>query len=161
MKNKGFTLIEILVVIAIIGILSAIIYPPLINHFEKVKIDTTKILITGIDNALYDYSNSVDIKGYFPDETESEEGNGTEILVKELHKHNKFSFDEKNLTNEKPVQLVDAWGNPMRYRPWRGRKIKETAHNPRTYDLSSAGPDGFWDTEDDICNWNRKLDNEK
>ena len=41
---------------------------------------------------------------------------------------------------------VDPWGNPYIYR-YPGR------HNPQSYDLLSAGPDGKEGTADDIGNW--------
>jgi hypothetical protein len=42
--------------------------------------------------------------------------------------------------------LVDPWGNNYRYQcPGK--------HNRTSFDLQSAGPDGEYDTEDDIKNW--------
>lgn len=43
--------------------------------------------------------------------------------------------------DERAGVLMDAWSTPMRYSP--------TA-NPPFYHLKSAGPDGQWDTDDDI-----------
>jgi general secretion pathway protein G len=40
----------------------------------------------------------------------------------------------------------DPWGNEYVY----GCPGK---HNPSSYDVSSAGPDGQMGTDDDICNW--------
>ncbi|MGB0768908.1 MAG: hypothetical protein ACPGYV_14500, partial [Phycisphaeraceae bacterium] len=37
--------------------------------------------------------------------------------------------------------MLDVWNNPMRYSP---------TSNPPFYHLKSAGPDGQWDTNDDI-----------
>ena len=41
---------------------------------------------------------------------------------------------------------TDAWGNDLIYSP-------QSQHPPMEYDLSSAGPDGTPNTEDDIANW--------
>jgi general secretion pathway protein G len=41
---------------------------------------------------------------------------------------------------------LDPWGNPYRYKA-------PGVHNPGSYDLYSAGPDGKADTGDDIGNW--------
>jgi general secretion pathway protein G len=38
---------------------------------------------------------------------------------------------------------IDSWGNPFRYR-------SPGLRNPDSYDLDSAGPDGIFDTPDDI-----------
>lgn len=40
----------------------------------------------------------------------------------------------------------DPWGQPYRY-------LSPGVHNEKGYDLSSAGPDGKFDTEDDLVNW--------
>lgn len=45
---------------------------------------------------------------------------------------------------DKPLE--DPWGQPYRYR-------YPSAHNPKSYDIWSSGPDGVDGTADDICNW--------
>ncbi len=45
-----------------------------------------------------------------------------------------------------PKLLVDPWETPYRIRV-------PGVHNPETYDLWSAGPDGLDDTADDVGNW--------
>ena len=56
--RKGFTLIEMVVVIAIIGVLSAILIPSIINYIKKaqrrVDITTAKQIHTAIINVLTD-----------------------------------------------------------------------------------------------------------
>ena len=43
-------------------------------------------------------------------------------------------------------ETLDPWNHPYQYR-------LPGKHNPDRYDVSSLGPDGLPDTEDDIGNW--------
>ena len=52
MKSKGFTLIELVVVIAIIGILAAILVPAMLGYVRRSKISTANSAARSIYNAL-------------------------------------------------------------------------------------------------------------
>ena len=53
--QKGFTLIEVMVVIVILGVLAALIVPNVMGRGEKAKVDTTVITLNSVASALDQY----------------------------------------------------------------------------------------------------------
>ena len=47
-NNKGFSLIEILVIVAIVGILAAIAVPSFASSFDRVKLNQAVVEVRGI-----------------------------------------------------------------------------------------------------------------
>lgn len=54
-RAAGFTLIEVMVVIVILGVLAALIVPNVMGRGEKAKVDTTLITLKGVAGALDQY----------------------------------------------------------------------------------------------------------
>ena len=133
---RGFTFLEIMFVVVIIGILAAIVGPNLVGKSEKARITTTKAQMNSIQTALQAFEMNV---GRFPTTEE-----GLDALVKCPSDVSEDMWDSPYL-EEIPK---DAWDNAFVY--------KYPGDNAIYYDLYSYGPDGQEETEDDITNWKKE-----
>ncbi|GAB4165103.1 MAG: hypothetical protein Kow00107_11080 [Planctomycetota bacterium] len=126
-KDKGFTLIEILVVIAIIGILVAIILPVLARVKDQAKVTRTSSLITTLTIACDLYYN--DWGGVYPPAFDSsgsaQKNGGIELLYRALTTREGRSTrdyatdvsieDIGDVDGDGQREFIDAWGNPLVY----------------------------------------------
>ncbi len=127
--RQGFTLIEILVVVAIIGMLGAVAVPTYMSHLREARVETARELIKSVGTALQMYN--IKHPGKYPDSLEE--------LTAETD-------DEEALLEG---DYVDPWGNELKYeKPPRGSKKRPI--------ITSAGPDGEFGTEDDLTNKDTK-----
>ena len=130
----AFTLIELLLVLAILGVIMSMVIPNLLGRQKYANIDATKGSIKGAEQALRMYA--LDHLGEFPTTSE-----GFSILVKSPGQND--SRWRGPYLNSIPT---DAWGAPLTYQ-YPGR------HNQEEFDISSRGPDKIAGTADDIGNW--------
>lgn len=112
-NNRGFTLIEIMIVVTIIAILIGLVGTNLFKKPQAAKVTATKVKMTQLGLPLLEYSNQ---KGTYPSSEE-----GLNALVSE-------GFAKKK-------DIADAWGNPFLYR-YPGE------HDSSEYELMSYGADG-------------------
>jgi general secretion pathway protein G len=130
-QKRGFTLIELMVVVIIIAALAGMVIPHVLPASEEAKKKIAKGDIANIEMALRLYRLH---HGNYPS-TEQ----GLKVL---LQPPQTDDWNEPYL--EKAA--VDPWGNPYKYQ-------NPGTHNPRRFDLWSPGPDGESDTGDDVTNW--------
>ena len=120
--RHGFTLIEVLVVIVILGVLSTIVTVSVVRHQATARINATRMNIDALRAAVSMYMMEV---GTFPVSLNE--------LVVEGDKDWPGPFIEEE---ELPL---DAWGYPF-----------ELERRGKRYRIVSGGPDGVLGTEDDL-----------
>ncbi len=125
-ERKGFTLIELMVVILIIAMLATFVAPNVMSKLKRAKTDLAKPKMAVIENALKSFEFDC---GRLPDESEG----GLDALVAAEAPP---GLEEKwHGPYLKQSQLLDPWGNPYVY-------IQEGQYNPGSFDLVSYGADG-------------------
>lgn len=124
-SRAGFTLVEILLVVAILGILAGVAVVSLKGRTKTASISATRTSIAAIGTAIDTYE--VD-NGVYP-----------QSLQGLLTKGNENNWNGPYLKDGRMPK--DAWGNDFSY-----------SLQGDSYKLSSAGPDGQQGSADDITN---------
>lgn len=144
----GFTLVEVMLVLLIIGVIAAFVVPNLLGSQEEAQISETKNKIQQIEAALDKYRMRY---GSYP------EGEGVELLRRLVSATDDLSDEEREKYPKdgffsirvNPDQFFkDAWGRDVYY-------SNPGKNNTDRFDLYSAGPNKIEGDEDDIVNWSR------
>lgn len=124
--HRGMTLVEVMVVIAIMGVVAALVgtfaYRSKIIAERRAASVQINQLVSAVEQFMLSYHN-------YPT-------GDLEILTKPPR-------SALPIVRKIPK---DPWGNAYIY-------VNPGVHNVGWFDLSSHGPDGLPDTEDDINNW--------
>jgi general secretion pathway protein G len=125
--RRGMTLIEILVVVAILGMLATAVTVAVLDQFEDAKGERARMDIAAVTQGLSAYYIKM---GKYPTT-----GDGLSSLVSPPK--------GSPLLSELPT---DPWENEYNY-------AYPGTRNAKGFDLWSSGKDGQFGTEDDVGNW--------
>jgi general secretion pathway protein G len=121
LRSAGFTLLELLVVMVIIGLLVAVVGPRYFAQVGKSQVKATRAQIVALTNALDQYRIDV---GHLPT---TEQG----LAALNTQPQGEQNWAGPYLTKDVPL---DPWGNPYIY-------VVPGTHN-NDFDLTSYGKDG-------------------
>jgi general secretion pathway protein G len=137
--RRAFTLIELIVVIAIIATLAAVVAPAIFQNVGDAKMSAAKSQIEMIGLALNAYRLDND---QFPTSDQGLEALRTMPVTGTIPRNWRGPY----LTRLVPA---DPWGRPYVY-------VSPGIHNPRSYDLYTLGRDGSpggVDEDSDVTSW--------
>ncbi|MCK1518495.1 type II secretion system major pseudopilin GspG [Bradyrhizobium sp. 190] len=128
-KNAGYTLLELLVVMGILAVLTAIATPQLMGYFGKAKTQSVQLQIENIGTALELY--------YMENGTYPSASAGLKALVEAPPEAPRWNGPYL----KKAKNLLDPWGRPYQY-----------AIIDSQYEVYSLGPTGKAKSADNSAN---------
>lgn len=136
-RHRGFTIIEIMVVVVIIGLLATLVIPRVIGRGDEAKRTAAQVQIKEVEQALdlYHLDN-----GFYPTQDQ-----GLDALV-----------TRPNLPPEPQNYRTGGYLKKVPKDPWGREFIYRMPGDHGEYDLLSYGPDGQEGGEEknkDITNW--------
>ncbi len=135
--QNGFTILEVMIVIAILGMMASLVVGNLMDNADEAKVQSTAIEIKNIESILDLYKLKA---GQYPT---TEQGLEALVSAPEIEPIPR-NYPANGFLDELPQ---DKWGNDYQL---------VSPGEMGKYDLFSIGPDGEAGTEDDIGNWNVK-----
>ena len=136
-RRRGFTLIEIMAVVVIMGMLMATLAVGIAGQLSKAEISNAKAQITRLEQSLEFYRLD---NRRFPTTDQGLEALISQPTSPPIPKH----YSPAGYLDSRQM-LEDPWGEPFQY-------LMPGEKNPYTFDIWSYGPDGV-EGGDDIQNW--------
>jgi general secretion pathway protein G len=138
LRRNGFTLIEIMAVVLIIGLLTTLVGIAIIPQIDKGRVTTARTQIKNLEAALETYRMD---NARFPTSEQ-----GLDALINPPP--DVRNYQTGGYLRERRIP-VDPWGNPYQYE-------SPGQHNDHSFDLWSFGADGTpggEEADSDIGNW--------
>ncbi len=133
-RNRGFTLIELMLVLVILATLAGLVAPKFMGYGKKAKIQAAK---TQIESNFVTALDTFEVKvSRYPTTAEG-------LMVLKVKPQNDPGEWDQPIMQKIPR---DPWNNDYQYQ-------YPGTHNVDSYDLWSYGPDGKLGGGDDITNW--------
>lgn len=140
-RQSGFSLIEIMVVVIIIGLLASIVAPQVLNRADEARVQKVKSDFKSIQTALKMYR--IDNYAYPTSEQ------GLQALVERpTMAPQPRNWDESGYLEQLPR---DPWGNPYLY------LSPGESHDYNIYTLGADGVSGGEDQNADLSVWDEEV----
>lgn len=133
--SKGFTLIEVMIVIFIIGMIAALVIPNVGGSKSTAELKKAAIDIQNLENALQMYKLNAN---RFPTTEQGLEALVSIPTIEPIPRN----YPEGGIINRLPQD------------PWGADYILLSPGEIKPVEIYSLGPDGIDGTEDDIGSWN-------
>jgi len=125
-RVKGFTLIEIMVVVIILGLLAGLVLPRILGQEERARVEAAKVQIRALESALDAFKLD---NGFYPSTDQ-----GLDALIKKPET-GRVSTKWREGGYLKPARIPkDPWGNDYMY--------VSPGGEGREYEIVSYGADG-------------------
>lgn len=134
-QQRGFTLLEVMVVIVILGIIASMVVPNLMGNKEQADRQKVVVDIQQLENGLDLYKLN---NGFYPTTEQGLQALVTQATSEPIPR----SFPEGGFVKRLPKD------------PWGGEYQLASPGEMGRIDIFSTGPDRTAGTEDDIGNWN-------
>lgn len=144
--QRGFTLIEIMVVVVIIGILIGLVAPQILGRVDESRVTAARADINTLEQALEMYRLD---NFQYPSTDQGLEA----LVIKPSGNPEPKNWNPEGYLKKGSLP-IDPWGNPYQY--------FSPGDDKRPYDLYSLGADGREGGEGydaDIGNWQEPADN--
>ena len=111
MKSKGFTLIELAVVLAIISVLAAVLTPIVVGYLDQARLARAQADVRTIADAIKMYRNDTGVYPFFDTSTAANSGNTSDIAGNKAMVANANGSDISTETSTTATTTLEVYLN--------------------------------------------------